>query len=173
MIVRRWLPYLVAAVLGTGTALLAACGDGPSGGIAADDASQLKSDIDDVQQRVDDARCAALVGQLRQLVSRIDRLGPDVDAQLRERLSEGTSRLRERALTECEENRQAKDTETTTTETQTTTTETTTQPPETTTQPPETTTQPPPTTTAPPPPPEPVPPPPVDPGGGTPPEVGP
>ncbi len=170
MIVRRCLAYLLAAVLGAGTAALAACGDGTKNGIPAADASSLKSDIDDVRQRVEDARCEALAGQLRQVITRVDRLDADVDAQLRERLREGYESLRSKALSECDENRTETETQTTTTETQTTPeTQTQTTPPETQTTPPETTTTPPPTSTTPP---VPVaPPPPAPPGGGTPPEV--
>lgn len=168
MIVRRWLPYVLAAVLGVGAALLAACGDSPSAGIPADEASDLKSHIDDVQQRVDDARCEALIGQLRQVITRIDRLPSSVDAQLRRRLSRGAETLRTNSISECDENREAK--QTTPTETQTTPETIETQAPPTSTAPPPSTT--PPQTTAPPPPPAPTPqPPPADPGGGTPSEV--
>jgi TolA-binding protein len=168
MIVRRWLPYLLAAVLGGGSAVLAACSDGPKNGLSAGDASAIKSDLDDVQQRVEGARCDTLVTQLRQVRDRIDRLGSDVDSQLRQRLADGADRLRTNALSECDKNRESQETETTTTETQTTPQETQTQPPETTTQPPQTTTPPAPTTPVPPPEPAPPPvPPPGNPSGGT------
>lgn len=167
---RRWLPYVLAAVLGSGAALLAACGDAPKAGISADEASDLKSQIEDVRQRVDDARCQPLVDQLRQVDERIDGLPSSVDAQLRRRMRDGSEKLRETARSECEENRAAKETETTTTETAPVPDTTETQPPATTTKPPPTTTTPP-TATTPSPPPAPEPPP-ADPGGGTPPELG-
>lgn len=169
MTVRRWLPFLLAAVLGVGTAALAACSDGPKAGLSGDVASALRSDLEDVQQRVDGARCDTLVGQMRQLRDRIDKLGPDVDAQLRKRLADGEDRLRGEAITECDENRNSQTTETTTTETQTTPETTQTTPPETTTPPPTTTSPTPTTPTIPTPPPAPAPPPvtpPANPGGG-------
>ncbi len=174
MTVRRRLAYLLALVLGVGAALLVACGDGTERGIPADEASALESDLEDVQQRVEDARCGQLVGQLRQVRDRIDRLEPPVDAQLRERLREGAERLRDQAMTECEENREATETQTTTTDTVPTETQTrTTEPAQTQTQtqtqpappPPPTQTQPPPQTNPAPP----AAPPEVGPGGGTPP----
>jgi len=173
VIMRRWLPYVVAALLGTGAAVLAACSDAPESGIAAGEASSLKSQIEDIQQRVDDARCQALFDQLRQVDTRVDRLPSSVDAQLRQRLRDGSDNLRETARRECERNREAKETKTATTETLTNPEPIETQPPPTTTNPRPTTTTPPPTTTSsPPPPPEPVPQP-SPPGGGTPPELGP
>jgi TolA-binding protein len=175
VIVRRWLPYVLAAILGVGTALLVACGDGPAHGLSANQASKLQSDLVDVQQRVDSAHCNELIKQLSQIDTRIDELPSSVDAQLRERLREGAERLRSTSRTECEENRQGTQTDTTTTETQTEPTTTETQPPATTATQPQTTTAPPTTTAVPPAPPEPpvTPPPPVGPGGGTPPEINP
>ena len=169
MIVRRWLPYVVAVILGVAAALLVSCGDAPDSGISADRASDLKSDLDVVRQRVDDARCSRLTGQLRQVRTRIDRLPESVDAQLRERLRDGSDKLRDEARTECSENRDAKEAETQTTDTQTTPEPTATQPPQTKAKPPPTaTTAPPATTTSPSPAPQPQPP---NPGGGTPPEL--
>ena len=171
---RRWLPYVVAALLGTGAAVLAACSDAPESGIAAGEASSLKSQIEDIQQRVDDARCQALFDQLRQVDTRVDRLPSSVDAQLRQRLRDGSDNLRDAARRECEKNREAKKTETTTTETAPIPETPETQPPPTTTNPPSnTTTLPPKTTPSPAPAPAPVPQPPPESGGGTPPELAP
>jgi len=168
--VRRWLPYVLAALLGTGAAVLAACSDAPKGGIAANEASSLKSQIEDIQQRVDDARCQALIAQLRQVDTHVDRLPSSVDAQLRRRLRDGSDNLRDAARRECEENREAKEAEKTTTDTTTTPETPEAPPPPTTTKPPSTTPTTPPTTT-PSPPPAPAPQPPPNPGGGTPPEL--
>lgn len=181
MTVRRMLPFLLAALLGGGSALLAACGSGSDAGVPAADATTLMSQITDVREAVDDGRCSDVQGQLRQVDDGIDDLPPSVDDQLVNSLRDGADRLLGLARDECG----ATTTETTTTET--TTMETTaTVPVETTTQPTETTTTtatptattPPPTTTqpAPPPPapvPEPVPPPPPvgTPGGGVEPEI--
>jgi len=194
MTVPRPLPYLLALLLGVGSALLVACGGGTKGGIPPASADSLKSEIQDVQEAVEDGRCDAISGQLRQVDDRIDKLPSSVDERLRQRLRDASDGLRRLAATECSE-REAETTQTQTTETtETQTTETPeaeTTPPETTTAPPETTTQPPPTTVVPPvaPPPPPVAPPvappvppPVEPpgpppggtpGGGATPEVGP
>lgn len=177
MTMRRTLPYLLAAVLGVGAALLAACGQSTRGGIPAADAGDLKSQLEDVRQRVEDGNCDELPGQLRQVDSRIDELPNSVDSRLVASLRDGAQRLQDTAVENCEENRPRTVTQTVPTETETETepvettptqTQTTTTP-RTTTTPPETVPEPAP---EPPPPPEPVPPPPVvSPGGGVPPEV--
>jgi hypothetical protein len=187
---RRAVPYLVAALLGIGAALLAACGATTSGGILQGDASVLKGQLEDVRQRVAAGQCDGLSSQLRDVDTAIDGLPQSVDARLVSALRRGSDRLQRTAVSDCNANRlkaQAKTTttptltDTTPTQTDTTTvpsdtttatTPTTTTPPATTTPPPDTTTlvpEPPPT-----PEPAPVPPPPVvGPGGGTPPQVGP
>lgn len=182
MTVRRVLPYVLAALLGVGCALLAACGGSTEAGIPATDAEDLKSQITDVRQAVESGRCSDVPGQLRQVDDAIDDLPASVDDQLVNNLRDGADRLLGIARDECDA-----PTETTTTETVTTdTTETPPEPVETTTAPAETTTSETPTTTTPapqPPPapepapqpeptPPPAPPPPAGtPGGGTPPEV--
>jgi cell division protein FtsN len=172
MTMRKALPYLLALALGVGSALLVACGDSTKNGIPSADAGDLKSQLEDVRQAVDDARCDEVGGQLRQVEEGIDGLPTSVDAGLRERLREAGDNLRARAVEECNENlaaEQAEEEPDTQTETQETVTQTV--PPETETQPPAETvppaeTQPPATQ---PPPVEPLP---EDPGaGGTPPEV--
>ncbi len=189
MTMPRPLPYLVALLLGVGAALLVACGGGTTGGIPAASAGDLKSQIEDVQQAVEDGRCDDITGQLRQVDDGIDELPGTVDERLQQRLRDASDGLHRIAVTECEE-RETQTTETTTTETdpETTTTpptETQTAPPETTTAPPQTTTTPP--TAVPPPVPPPVvppvpppvvppaepppSPPPETPGGGAVPEV--
>lgn len=176
MSVRRILPHLIAALLGVGAALLAACGAGSEAGIPAATASDLKSQITDVREAVESGRCSDVPGQLRQVDEGIDDLPPSTDDNLVNNLRDGANKLLDLAREECD----TTPTETTTTETkptETTTTETT--PTETTTQPTETTattptqTTPPPTTTQPAPEPVPTPepapppPPPGTPGGGT------
>jgi outer membrane biosynthesis protein TonB len=183
MTVRRTLPYLLAALLGVGAAVLAACGSGSDSGIPAANAGDLKSQINDVRQAVDDGRCSDVPGQLRQVDEGIDDLPPSTDDQLVNNLRDGANKLLDLAREECDATpAETTTTETTTTETTTTETapvETTPQPTETTTTETPTTTTAPPTTTqpAPPPPepapvPEPVPPPPAGtPGGGVEPEI--
>jgi hypothetical protein len=177
VIVRRCLPYVLALALGAGTALLAACGGGTSAGVPAANAGDLKSQIKDVLQAVDDGRCSDVPGQLKQVDEGIDDLPPTIDSQLVGALRDGADKLRALAVDECS----ATTTQTTqTTETQTTettTTETTTEPTPTTTESTPTTTTPttptPEPTPTPTPTPTPVPPPPPagTPGGGVVPEV--
>ena len=189
MSVRRPLAYVLALLLGTSTALLAACGGGgTSGGVPSASAGELKSQITDVGQAVDGGRCDEVPGQLRQVDEGIDQLPQTTDEQLVDALREGAERLRTVALEECEE-----DTGTETTETTPEETETTEAPPEDpepaptdpteTTETPTTSTPPPPpappTGGTPPTPPAPAPPaptppqpqPPASPGGGVTPEV--
>lgn len=176
MSVRRLLPHLLAALLGVGAALVAACGSGTTGGIPSANAGDLKSQIVDVRQAVEDGRCSDVPGQLRQVDDGIDDLPSSTDEQLVTNLRDGADTLRRLAAEECEAPTETTETETTPVETQTTqeTTPTQTTPAETTTTPPPTTTAPPPTTPQPPPAPEPEPepaPPPGTPGGGTEPEI--
>ncbi|MGH2944583.1 MAG: hypothetical protein ACRDLN_17610, partial [Solirubrobacteraceae bacterium] len=163
---RRPLTTLLALLLGVGAALLVACGDGTSGGVPAANASDLKSQINDVRQAVDDGRCTDVPGQLKQVDEGVDDLPPSTDTQLVRGLRDGADTLRRVAVNECN----ARDEDTTTTETTTTETTTTETVPEETTPdetvPQETTpipTTPTPTTTIPTPPPVPEPPPPPPP----------
>ncbi|MEY2441793.1 MAG: hypothetical protein QOJ46_1219 [bacterium] len=190
---RRPLPYLVALLLGAGAALLVSCGGGTKGGIPSARAADLKSEIEDVQQAVDDGRCQDIPGQLRQVDTAIDKLPASVDERLHQRLRDASDGLHRYAATECSNHGTPTQTQTTApTSTQTAPPPPTqTQPPQTTTTTPSTTTTPPTTTVTPsPPPPVPLPPPPPPvqpvvppppppsptggtPGGGATPEVGP
>ncbi len=186
MTVPRPLPYLLALALGVGAALLVACGGGTTGGIPGAIAGDLKSQIEDVQQAVEDGRCEDVSGQLRQVDDAINDLPSTVDDRLRQSLREASDTLRRTAVTECNdvETTTTETTTTETTETPSTETQTQTAPPTTATAPPETTTAPPPAAVPPPPPPVPTTPPapPAEPpaqppagtpGGGASPEVGP
>ena len=190
MSVHRALPYVLALSLGTSTALLAACGGGGTkGGIPSASAGELKSQITDVGQAVDDRRCNDVPGQLKQVDEAIDQLPATTDAQLVSALREGAERLRSRAIEECEDTG-TETTETTPEETETTETLPEEEQPPTETAPTETTQTPttpppppppptggtPPETPPPPPPATPAPPqpqPPVSPGGGVTPEIDP
>ncbi|MGH2897240.1 MAG: hypothetical protein ACRDMZ_01090, partial [Solirubrobacteraceae bacterium] len=134
---RRTLPYLLALALGVAAALLAACGEGSSAGVPAANATDLKSQITDVRQAVDDGRCSDVPGQLKQVDESIDDLPPSTDSQLVNALRDGANRLRAVAVQECgaQTTQTTETTQTATTETQTstTTTETTTAPVPTTT----------------------------------------
>jgi outer membrane biosynthesis protein TonB len=184
MTVRRILPFLLAALLGAGAALLAACGAGTEAGIPQANASDLKSQIEDVRQAVDDGRCSDVPGQLRQVDEGIDDLPPSTDDQLVSNLRDGADKLLSVSREECSDAKtettttEEPATETATTEAPPTETQTETSPAQTTTTP-ATTTAPTETTPEPPPPPEPEPPaqpqpppPPTGtPGGGTEPEI--
>jgi hypothetical protein len=185
--VARALTRLLALLLGAGAALLVACGGGGTkGGLPAASAGNLKSQIEDVQQAVDDGRCEDVAGQLRQVDTDVDELPASVDERLRRSLRDAGDKLRQTAVRECSDRETTTTPPATTTQTQTQPTETRTQTvaPETTTAPPPTTTTPP-TATVPPPPPQttttppvppaepPAPPPGGTPGGGATPEVGP
>ncbi|HEV2775304.1 MAG TPA: hypothetical protein VGV90_06915 [Solirubrobacteraceae bacterium] len=188
---RRALPYVLALLLGMSTAALAACGGGGTkGGVPSASAGELKSQITDVGQAVDDGRCDDVPGQLQQVDEGIDQLPGTTDRQLVSALREGAEHLRSTALDECEE-AETETTETTPEQTQTTETlpeeeeEPTDTAPTDTTQAPTTTTpapQPPPAPEPPAPPqpqppvdpnpqPQPQPQPPVSPGGGVTPEI--
>lgn len=135
MIVRKVLPFLAALILGIGSAVLVACGDGTKDGIPSDQASDLSSQFEDVQQAVADGRCDDVAGQRRQIDEQIDQLGSEVDSRLRERLRQASSNLRDTALRECNEGTQPEEEPETTETVPPETTETI--PPETTTTPPE------------------------------------
>ena len=189
MTVHRSLVLALALLLGMSTAGLLGCGGGGTkSGVPSASAGELKSQITDVGQAVDDGRCDEVPGQLRQVDEGIDQLPQTTDRQLASALREGAEHLRSTALEECEE---ADTTTTETTPQETTTTEApqeeeppaeepteTTQTPTTVTPPPAPT---PPTGGTPPveppaPPPvnpNPQPQPPVSPGGGVTPEVDP
>jgi len=112
---RSLLPYALAIVLGTSTALLAACGGGSTkGGVPSASAGELKSQITDVGQAVDGGRCDEVPGQLRQVDQGIDQLPKTTDDQLVSALRDGADRLRREAIDECDPD---SGTETTTTET--------------------------------------------------------
>ena len=187
MTVHRGLPFVLALLLGISTAGLLACGGGGTkSGVPSASAGELKSQITDVGQAVDDGRCEDVPGQLKQVDEGIDQLPGTTDRQLVNALREGAEHLRSVAVEECEE------AETTTTETtpeETTTTEPPPEEEEPTQEEPTETTQTPTTTQPPPPPPgtggtppveppapapvdpNPQPQPPVSPGGGVTPEI--
>jgi outer membrane biosynthesis protein TonB len=181
------LPYLLALALGACAALLVACGAGTKGGIPSASAGNLKSELEDVQQAVENGRCKDVTGQLRQVDDDIDKLPGSVDERLRQRLRDASDGLHRLAGTECSARATQTQTQTTApTQTQTppptatqTTEPTTTSPPPTTTTPPTTTVTPVPPPVAPPVPPPvapaepPAPAPGGTPGGGATPEVDP
>ena len=144
---------LIAGLLGLAAAFLVACGD-RNGLLSSSDADSIEKQLDSAQAALNSQSCAQATAAANRAQQVIARLPADVDPRLRNRLSQGASRLVTLAARDCSQPQTTEtqtETQTTTTETQTTTTptETTTTPTETTTTPTETTTTP--TTTTPPP----------------------
>jgi hypothetical protein len=128
------LPYLLAAVLGVGCGVLAACGG--SGGdrsalIPQRSADRLKTALSDVQSAVDDGNCQAAARAIVRARGILVNLPQAVDDRLVARLRQGIDNLQQIAPQEC----QRQDTtpsESTTTQTTTSTTPTETTPTDTT-----------------------------------------
>ena len=122
MRMRVALPYLLAAVLGVGCGVLAACGG--SGGdrsalIPQRSADRLKSALSDVQSAVDDGNCQAATRAIVRARGILVNLPQAVDDRLVARLREGIDNLQQIAPQQCQQD---------TTPAQSTTTETTTAP---------------------------------------------
>lgn len=137
------LAILASLVLGAAAAGLVACGSGGDAGLLPSrTADDLLTNLERVEQLIEEGRCGAAVDAIERLRAQAEQTGPEVDPQLREALVDGTTRLR--LLLEepdgCEEEKT--ETETVPTETETTPAEepTETAPPE--TEPPPTTTEP-------------------------------
>src|SRR5687768_10220762 len=141
---RTVVAVLLAAALGVSSAFLVACGDRNSL-IPKGDAAALQNDLDAASELYDREECRAAEARIRVAAARAERLPPEVDDDLRAKLSENLDVVLDRIETRCGR------TETNTTPTQTNTTPTTptaTTPTETTDEP-----EPPPTTDEPEPPP--------------------
>jgi len=128
---RAALPYLLAAVLGVGCGVLAACGG--SGGdrsalIPQRSADRLKSALSDVRSAVDDGNCQAAARAIVRARGILVNLPQAVDDRLVARLREGIDNLQQIAPQQCQQDTtpaQSTTTETTTTPTDTTPTDTT------------------------------------------------
>ena len=149
----RLLPYLVAGLLGVGTAALVACGEQRGDLIPGGNAEDLTSALDDVQQAVDDGDCDAAARALSQARGALVNLPESVNDRLAARLEEGIRNLEQIAPERCAEQETQTETVPTTSEpTQTETTPTEPTEPDTTTTEPtqtDTTTEPTPTDTEP------------------------
>ncbi len=131
MTVRRFLPHLLALMLGVGAAVLVACGgEGAEGGIPGANADDLKRELDDVRDFVDRGDCGSeLDGQLRQVREQLESLPASVDGDLIQRLRDGVARLDGVAFEECSEGEEETTEETPNTVTEQVPTITETQPP--------------------------------------------
>jgi hypothetical protein len=143
---RSLLRGAVACVLGVATALLASCGSSGKGLIPAANAGPLQSDFEAIANaaRAGSGSCTATETAIAQTERDFSALPATLDPGLRERLQEGITNLRKRALEMCAQGATTTSTSTTGTGTQTTsTTPTVTQTTSTETTPPTTTTAPP------------------------------
>lgn len=136
---RPALRALVAGGLGFAVSLIAACGGG-SHVLSADQASALRSRLDQLQAAVNAGDCAGVVNGLNQLSAEISNVS---NATARANLTEGFDTLQRQATAECPVSTPQRTTTTRTATTATTTTQTARTPTTTTT-----TTQTTPTTTA-------------------------
>jgi len=141
------LPYLLAAMLGVGCGVLAACGG--SGGdrsalIPPRSADRLKRALSDAQSAVGDGNCQAAARAIVRARGILLTLPQAVDDRLVARLRQGIDNLQQIAPQQCQ---QQDTTPTATTPTSTTTTTTTPTSTTTTTAPTMTTTTPPPAST--------------------------
>jgi len=128
------LPYLLAAVLGVGCGVLAACGG--SGGdrsalIPQRSADRLKSALSDVQSAVDDGNCQAAARAIVRARGILVNLPQAVDDRLVARLRQGIDNLQQIAPQQCQQ-QDTTSTPSTTTQTTTQTTPTDTTPTDTT-----------------------------------------
>jgi len=122
------LPYLLAAVLGVGCGVLAACGG--SGGdrsalIPQRSADRLKSALSDVQSAVDDGNCQAAARAIVRARGILVNLPQAVDDRLVARLRQGIDNLQQIAPQQCQQQDTTSTPSTTQTTTQTTPTDTT------------------------------------------------
>jgi hypothetical protein len=118
---RAALPFLLAAVLGVGSGVLAACGSGSgdrSDLIPQRSAARMKSALDDVRSAVDDGNCESAARAVARARGVLVNLPASVDDRLVARLRQGIDNLQKIAPDQCQQD--------TTTSTQTTTPETTT-----------------------------------------------
>ena len=128
MRMRVALPYLLAAVLGVGCGVLAACGG--SGGdrsalIPQRSADRLKSALSDVQSAVDDGNCQAAARAIVRARGILVNLPQAVDDRLVARLRQGIDNLQQIAPQQCQQQDTTSTPSTTQTTTQTTPADTT------------------------------------------------
>jgi hypothetical protein len=126
MSMRFALPYMLALVLGVGSAVLAACGSSSGDRkefIPQRSADRLSSALSDVRSAVDDGNCEDAARAIARARGVLVNLPSAVDDRLVARLRQGIENLQSIAPDECEQNQQ--DTTSTETTTETTTPETT------------------------------------------------
>lgn len=95
------LPYLLAFVLGVGAAALTACGSTNKAMIPAQNASNLKSHLDEVLNAVDSHDCTRSGRAIDQVRADLDSLPAGTSQRLEQRLREGVTKLSDQASKEC------------------------------------------------------------------------
>jgi hypothetical protein len=96
---------LLACVLGVSAATLVSCGSSSSKLIPLADSNSLQGDFETVAQAAEngDGSCSSTEGALLKTEQDFDALPASVDAGLRDRMREGITKLREDALSRCEQ----------------------------------------------------------------------
>jgi hypothetical protein len=95
-------PYLLAFVLGLGTAGLAACGGKSNPAmIPATNADQLRGDLDAVLSAVESHNCNDADKAIAQVKSDLLELPSGTSKRLQDRLAEGVAKLTEQSAQEC------------------------------------------------------------------------
>jgi hypothetical protein len=96
---------LLACVLGVSAATLVSCGSSSSKLIPVADSSSLQGDFETVAQAAEnaDGSCSNTEGALLKTEQDFEALPASVDAGLRDRMREGINKLREDALSRCQE----------------------------------------------------------------------
>ncbi|HTA12445.1 MAG TPA: hypothetical protein VK765_03410 [Solirubrobacteraceae bacterium] len=96
---------LLACVFGVSAAALVSCGSSSSKLIPVADSSSLQGDFETVAQAAEnaDGSCTNTEGALLKTEQDFDALPASVDAGLRDRMREGITKLREDALSRCQQ----------------------------------------------------------------------
>jgi septal ring-binding cell division protein DamX len=96
---------LLACVLGVSAATLVSCGSSSSKLIPAADSQSLQGDFETVAHAAEnaDGSCSSTEGALLKTEQDFEALPASVDAGLRDRMREGITKLRQDALSRCQE----------------------------------------------------------------------
>jgi len=114
---------ILALALGAGAAFgLVSCGGDEEGLLPGDNADEIVANLNSVEQDIADGDCDGALDSAAAVEDQIDSLGNEVDAQLKQRLSDGVDRLVAAIPDACQAETTTPPTTTTTTETTDTTT---------------------------------------------------
>lgn len=98
---RRMAALLAAAALGPSAALLVACGDDGGDLIPVQDAEEISQLLDQAAGDVAGEECRRAQAAIRQARQRADQLPASVDADIRDRVTDGMDHVRTRVETDC------------------------------------------------------------------------